>query len=288
MDLELNDEAVKTTGAADAAARALAGTDGVRVASVMAPGAGAGVRVPVRIYQADGAPRGWLVWAHGGSWTAGSAAGWHHATADLARAASATVVSVDYRLAPEHPHPAALLDVLAAMDLALALTDGPISVGGDSAGATLAAAAALAWRDLGRPRLAAQVLAYPPIDPAARAASYHRAPHAHPSRAGLMAAWRAYRGTGERHPALTHATPWYSTPAEADDLGGLAPAILAVGTADPVADDVRGYARRLREAGNAVTFREFAGARHGVFLVEPGMRRWLAATYALTYERSTS
>ncbi|MFG1998280.1 alpha/beta hydrolase fold domain-containing protein [Spirillospora sp. NPDC048911] len=252
----------------------------MRTVLVTAPGASLGQEVPVRVHQAGVAPRGWLVWAHGGSWTSGSSAGWHHATADLARAASGTVVSVDYRLAPEHPHPAGLLDALAAMDLAQALTDGPIAVGGDSTGATLAAAAALVWRDLGRP-LAAQVLAYPPIDP--RASSYPR----DPSRARLLAAWRSYRGTAERHPAATGATRLYSTPDEADDLGGLAPAILAVGTADPVAEDVRDYARRLRAAGNAVSLREFAGLPHGAFLDALEMRHWLGKAYARTYEQRT-
>ncbi|MET8335370.1 alpha/beta hydrolase [Streptosporangium canum] len=240
---------------------------------------GPGHDVPLRVYRSGPAPRGVLVWAHGGSWSAGSAAGWHPACADLARAASATVVSVDYRLAPGHPHPAALLDLLTAMTWAQATADGPIAVGGDSAGGTIAACAALAWRDRRLP-LAAQVLVYPPIDPRCQAPSYSRDPGAFPDRTGLLAAWRAYRGTARRHPAAGGATPLHSTPDEAADLTGLAPAIIAVGSLDPIADDVRGYAGHLRAAGNTVTFREFRGMRHGAFLTDPALRRWLGAAYS--------
>ncbi|WP_433236316.1 alpha/beta hydrolase [Streptosporangium sp. CA-135522] len=252
----------------------------VRWESIALPGSDHEVRV--RVFRGGPAPRGWLVWAHGGSWSAGSVDGWHPACADLARAAAATVVSVDYRLAPEHPHPAALLDVLTAMTWAQDQADGPIAVGGDSAGGTIAACAALSWRDRRQP-LAAQILAYPPLDPWCRAASYGLRPEAFPSRARLMAAWRAYRGDTER-PSATDGTALYSTPDEAEDLTGLAPAILAVGSADPVADDVRGYARRLRAAGNAVELREFDGMQHGTFLTDPALRHWLGATYS----RSTS
>ncbi|MBO2453595.1 alpha/beta hydrolase fold domain-containing protein [Actinomadura barringtoniae] len=251
----------------------------VRWAAVAAPGPEPGRQVPVRIYQAGPAPRGWLVWAHGGSWSSGSSAAWHQPFAELARAASATVVGVDYRLAPANPHPAAILDVLAVMEWVRELTDGPISVGGDSAGATIAASAALEWRDRGLGQghpLAAQVLAYPPLDPEARGDSYTRDPGVFPSRASLMAAWRTYLGTGGGEGLR-------STPFEAEDLGGAGTAILAVGSLDPVADDVREYARRLREAGNDVTFREFEGGHHGAFLTDPGFRRWLGTTYADVY-----
>lgn len=234
----------------------------------------AGRRLHARVFSPGPAPHGWLVWAHGGSWRAGSADGWHAATAHLAAASGAAVVSVDYRLAPAHRHPEPLLDVLAALDWAQQQTAAPVAVGGDSAGATLAACAALARRDLGGP-LAAQVLAYPPVDPFCRAASYRRDPQAFPDRTGLAAAWRDHRGAAARHPAAAGDPPLYSTPAECDDLTGLAPAVLAVGTDDPVADDVRGYADRLRKAGNAVLLREFEGFSHGALLTEPRLRDWL-------------
>ncbi|WP_436775288.1 alpha/beta hydrolase fold domain-containing protein [Yinghuangia sp. YIM S09857] len=231
--------------------------------------------------QARSGEPGVLVWAHGGSWRAGSVAEWHPALAHLASLTGATVVGVDYRLAPRHPHPAPLLDVLAALDWAAGIADGaPVAVGGDSAGATLAAAAALVRRDTGRSP-AAQVLAYPPVDPACGAASYRRDPAAFPRRADLAAAWRAYRG--DRGPDAGH----YSTPADAADVSGAAPAALVVGTLDPVVDDVRAYAARLAAAGVPAALHELPGTGHGAFLGSPEFRRRLAAAYLATLHAHT-
>lgn len=248
--------------------------------------------IPVRIFWPSLDRVGWLVWAHGGSWRSGSVAAWHDVCADLARRSRCVVASVEYRLAPRHRHPAALLDVLAV--LAWSMTQaraepGPdaVAVGGDSAGATIAACAALVRRDRGDP-LAAQVLAYPPTDPRCRADSYHR--RGFPDRTGLIQAWRDYRGPDYRWDS---ATGLYSTPAEAADLTGVCPAVVAVGGADPVADDVRQYATGLSTAGVPLSYREFPYARHGAFLdPEPTdasdsatLRSWLA--HAL-YERLTA
>ncbi|MEU9858983.1 alpha/beta hydrolase [Streptomyces sp. NPDC047974] len=217
----------------------------------------------------------WLVWAHGGSWRAGSALEWYPATADLARAAGMTVVSVDYRLTPAARHPDMVQDLLAALEWAagqarqeLAGTGGDgeepvLAVGGDSAGGTLAASAALARRDRGLP-LAAQVLAYPPLDPACEADSYRRYAGAFPSAAAMAGAWREYRAPGS--PAAADGTRLYSTPFETDGLDGVAPAILTVGELDPVGDDVRRYAGLLRAAGVPVALRELPRTGHGAFL----------------------
>jgi acetyl esterase len=91
--------------------------------------------VAARVYRPDGTNGDWLVLAHGGSWSAGSVADWHLARADLARLAGCTYVSVEYRLAPAHPHPAALHDVLAVLDWVSARAGAPsarLAVGGDS------------------------------------------------------------------------------------------------------------------------------------------------------------
>ncbi|WP_407986375.1 alpha/beta hydrolase [Kitasatospora sp. CMC57] len=132
----------------------------------------------MRVFTPGARPVGWLVWAHGGSWRAGSVEGWHGATADLARISGCTVVSVEYRLSPAHRHREAMADVLTALDWTFtqaAAEAGPtaVAVGGDSAGGTLAAVAAMACRDRELP-LAAQVLAYPPLDPSCTAPSYTR------------------------------------------------------------------------------------------------------------------
>ncbi|MFI7358263.1 alpha/beta hydrolase fold domain-containing protein [Streptomyces avidinii] len=246
--------------------------------------------LPARAYRpGTGPPQGWLVWAHGGSWRAGSAQDWHGATAELAQHSGFGVLSVDYRLAPDVRHPAMVEDVLSALawageqDHDRAAPARPVlAVGGDSAGGTLAACAALACRDRGVP-LAAQVLAYPPLDPECAAASYHRFPDLFPTAPYLTAAWQDYRLPGR--PAAADGTRLHSTPFEAADLSGLAPAVLATGDLDPVSDDVHHYGRLLRAAGVEVTLREFRQTGHGAFL-QPGrggpggqptvsMRDWL-------------
>jgi acetyl esterase len=237
--------------------------------------------IPVRVYRPGPNPYGWLVWAHGGSWQAGSVEHWHQPVMDLARVSGCTVVSTGYRLAPRHRHPAQLDDVLTALSWAgeRAEPGEPVVVGGDSAGGTIAACAALARRDRGEP-LAAQVLAYPPLDPACSAHSYTRDPGAFPAAEDLRQAWRRYRGANGT--AVREGEKLHSTPLDAARLDGLAPAILAVGDLDPVADDVTEYARRLEEAGNDVRLRVFPHTPHAVFLAVDGsdphgppLRHWL-------------
>lgn len=210
---------------------------------------------PVRIYHPAGVAGGWLVWAHGGSWIRGSVADWHEPCADLAARSGWVVVSVGYRLAPEHRHPAALLDVLAVIRWA-GTRGHPVAVGGDSAGATIAACAALVSRGGGQEPVV-QILAYPPLDPSCRADSYDLGTY--PTRADLRSAWLAHLGPDP--PDQPPATPWHVT-----DLSSVAPAVLVVGELDPVADDVRAYASRLRAAAVAVTLRELPGVTHGEFL----------------------
>lgn len=249
-----------------------------------------GLSTDVRVYQPrqdplERAGPGWLVWAHGGSWHGGSTADWHPALAHLAALSGATVVGVDYRLAPGHPHPAPLLDVLAVLAWAELHAEGaPLAVGGDSAGATLAASAALVRRDRQLP-LAAQVLAYPPIDPECVAPSYRGESPSFPDPFTLAAAWRGYRGGGvARH--LPRGS-YYSTPAEAADVRGVAPAVLAVGDLDPVRDDVHAYARRLTNAGVPVSAHSHPRTVHGAFLGSPAFRRDLAAAYVHLVDSTT-
>jgi acetyl esterase len=223
--------------------------------------------VPVRVYHPRRHRRpGHLVWAHGGSWIRGSAAEWHRPCLDLAARSGVTVVNVDYRLAPGHPCPAALHDVTRAVDWTLR-RGGPVAVGGDSAGATLAAGAALTMRDRGV-RLAAQVLAYPPMDPECRSASYGRGTFPRP--ADMRDAWTLYLGA--------RPDP-YATPLAVGDLAGCAPALIGVGELDPVADDARAYAERLDHAAVPVRLQIFPGMGHAEFL-RPGpspLRAWIAA-----------
>lgn len=255
-----------------------------------------GHQVPVRVYRPERSLGGWLVWAHGGSWQHGSAAQWHEVTSDLARFSGHNVVGVDYRLAPAHAHPAALLDVLAAVrwarrEAVRETGTALVAVGGDSAGGTLAASAALVLRNAGQSP-AGQFLAYPPTDPGCRAPSYRAEAGAFPSAAQMRAAWHVYRGSAPVRP-LPGADALYSTPLEAPDLSGAAPAYLAVGDLDPVADDVHDYAGALRRAGVPTTLRTFPGTPHAALLVPaaqwgPGrahpMRQWLGRMVSARFE----
>lgn len=249
--------------------------------------------VPVRVFT-PAQPSGWLVWAHGGSWSQGSVEQWHAPCADLAARSSCVVVSVDYRLAPHHQHPAPVKDVLTAMTWVQRQLEHEgtppalLAVGGDSAGGTLAASAALAWRDHGHP-LAAQVLAYPPLDPSCDAASY-RDVRRFPDRFTMRAAWAAHLGNG----AAATSRPSYSPPLDEHTMENVASAILAVGDLDPVRDDVAVYAQRLRQANVHVIDRLFHDTAHGAFIATephsppasvraagergPTMRAWLAHT----------
>ncbi|GAB3623720.1 hypothetical protein GCM10027418_18040 [Mariniluteicoccus endophyticus] len=198
-----------------------------------------GTEVPLLVHR-PALPRGWLVWAHGGSWQHGSARQWAPITARLTAQSGWGVVSVDYRLAPAHRFPAAILDALAALDWAETRTqDLPVVVGGDSAGGTIAALAALARRDAGE-RVPPQVLAYPPLDPSCTRPSYRAEPGAFPNPSELRAAWRAWLGAEAPDPVFL------PTPLAASTLAGLAPVTLVVGEDDPARDDVTAYAEQLR------------------------------------------
>lgn len=240
--------------------------------------------IRVRCHEPSLAEHGVLVWAHGGSWVTGSVESWHEPCAALAAASGLTVLSVDYRLAPRWRHPAPLQDVLRVLRWAArhyGAGDGgpPLSVGGDSAGGTIAAAVALRCREDG-PALAAQVLAYPPLDPACAQPSYRRWPGAFPTRAAMLDAWRSHLGSAPLDPGAPAVTPW-----SVHDLRGLPPTIIGFGENDPVADDSRRFAERLTLSGNQVTLREFPRAGHGLFLRQRAdgsfpLQEWLGRSLA--------
>lgn len=232
-----------------------------------------GAPVPLLVHRPAN-PRGWIVWAHGGSWQHGSVTAWAPVTGGLASLSGWAVVSVEYRLAPAHRFPAAVVDVLAALDWADRRSDGlPVVVGGDSAGGTIAASAALARRDTGD-RVPAQVLAYPPLDPRCARPSYRAGSGAFPNRADLRAAWRLWLDSTPEPTILP-------TPLKAPSLAALAPVCLIVGSDDPVRDDVIAYADRLRTDGIPTTLEVLPAVGHADLLI-PRSRVLSAVAAALS------
>ena len=224
--------------------------------------------VPVRIYRPASLKAGPLapciLYMHGGGWVLGSVDTHDCITAEIAESTGAIVVSVGYRLAPEHPFPAgfeqcrAALQMLARESVAFGIDAGRLAVAGDSAGANLAAALALAARDEGGPALAAQALIYPVLQTSDGLPSYRENATAPMLRSEEMALyWRLYL-SGE--PA--GAGP-YAAPLHAADLSGLPPALIWTAAHDPVRDDGALYARRLAEAGVTTVYRCAPDLAHG-------------------------
>jgi acetyl esterase len=219
--------------------------------------------VPVRVYVGAREPAGLVVYFHGGGFVLGGIEVMDGVARELARCANAAVVSVGYRLAPEHPFPAGLDDCESVTRWALANTnrfgvpDRAVAVAGESAGGNLAAAVSLRLRDAGDVALAGQVLVYPAIDGG----------RMHPSReefAGLVLSrkqmdycWEAYSGGSD-----IAAEP-YAAPLQADRLAGLPPALLILGGCDVLRDEGRAYAGRMRDANVDVEEICYPGQPHG-------------------------
>jgi acetyl esterase len=220
-----------------------------------------GATIPARIY-APRRSRGTLVWFHGGGWVVGGLDTHDPMCRTLADAARCTVVSVAYRLAPEHPFPIPLEDAWAALLWVSANHPStPLVVGGDSAGGNLAAVCALRARDRGEPALALQVLVYPVTDHDMTTASYieRGGEDALMGRRSMEWFWDQYAPD----PAV-RANP-EASPLRAHDLSGLPPAVVVTAEYDPLRDEGRAYAQRLRQAGVAVSAHHYADMGHPFF-----------------------
>lgn len=228
----------------------------VRAADLYLPARGGPVLV--RVYRTPGGPRPILLWLHGGAFIGGSVRDLDHVGSRLARMSGCAVASLEYRLAPEHPYPAALHDTRDAMRWLAAHGpviggDGRLAAGGQSAGANLVAAACLAGRDAGDPPVTRQVLCYPLLDFGQDTASAREFDGVFLS-ARLGWADAAYLAGQEITP--------YAAPLRAESLAGLPPALVIGAGRDPLRDDARAYATRLDEAGVDVTHVEYAGTMH--------------------------
>ena len=228
---------------------------------------GPGGPLNVRMYRPkQNLPLPVLVYAHGGGWVLNDLDSHNHVCRSLANAAECAVVSVDYRLAPEHKFPAAAEDVYAATywvaeQAASFGGDGTrIAVGGDSSGGNLAAVTALMSRDRGKPKICYQLLVYPITNYAFDTPSYEEFAKGYfLTKENMMWFWKHYLDdeADGMHP--------YASPLRAEDLSGLPPAFVITAEYDPLRDEGEAYARRLSEAGVETALKRYDGMIHAFF-----------------------
>jgi len=233
---------------------------------------GPGGPIPVRVFRPEGTgPLALAAYLHGGGWVMGSLDGFDPLCRALANESGAVVASIDYRLAPEHPFPAAPDDARAALRwlhehaAELGADPGRMGVAGDSAGANLATVAARRLRDEGDSPLRFQALVYPVTDSALNTPSYRESSEGFGlSAASMKRFWELYlNGADGRRPD--------ASPLQAEDLSGLPPAFVLTVRDDVLRDEGEAYAAALEAAGVPVTLRRYDGAIHGFF-------RWIART----------
>lgn len=221
------------------------------------------VRVIRPITSTPSAPA--VLWFHGGGFVIGDASMNYPINAHLAETLGAVIVSVEYSLAPEHPYPAALNEGYAALvwmatnAATLGIDRERIAVGGQSAGACLAAAVALLARDEGGPSIIFQALEIPVTDDRLLSPSmqeYLDTPSW--TRGNAEDSWRAYLGAVAREDV-----PAYAAPARAADLTGLPAAFVAVCEFDPLRDEGIHFAQRLTESGVRTEMQLYPGTFHG-------------------------
>jgi acetyl esterase len=228
--------------------------------------------IPLRLYWPPGPPpQAAIVYFHGGGHVIGSLDTHDGVARNLCAGVGALVVSVDYRMGPEHRFPAAVDDSFAALrwthDNAASLGIDPdrLAVSGDSAGGNLAAVLAIMARDAGGPRLRLQVLVYPVADFAFGTDSYGRYATGYGVLTQDAMTWfRRHYLNSE-----AEAADWRASPIRAANLKGVAPAFIVTAECDVLHDDGVGYARALERAGVPVAHRTYAGMIHGFFGMVP-------------------
>jgi acetyl esterase len=239
---------------------------------------GGNATIGLRIYTPRGAAaaelRALVVYYHGGGYVLGDLDGYDRVARQLCADSEAIVVSVDYRLAPEHPFPAAVDDAWAALQWVaehareLGADPARLGVAGDSAGAVLATVMTLMAREQAGPRIGFQALLYP------AAAGGHDGDY--PSRTTHAAGPTLTRRTMDyfnRHTfgAIGRATDYRGAPLLAANLAGLPPSLVLLATHDPLRDEALAYGEALLAAGNAVTLVEYHGLAHGFISMAGGI-----------------
>jgi acetyl esterase len=201
-----------------------------------------------------------LVYFHGGGWVIGDLDTHDVLCRQLAYGARCAVYSVDYRMGPEHPFPAAVEDCIAATKF-VASRHERIAVGGDSAGGNLAAVVALHARDAGGPAVGFQLLIYPATDQRLQHPSIRR------NGEGYLLTKRAMEYFQSLYlPRKEDLADWRASPLLAKSLAGLPPAYLITAGYDPLVDEGRDYAERLAREGVEVAYREYPDMVHGFIL----------------------
>jgi acetyl esterase len=232
---------------------------------------GQGGSIAIRVYRPYRSGGAAVVFCHGGGFVFCDIDSHDGFCRAMAERTSAVVVSVGYRLAPEHRAPAACEDAFAAFSWVvehasdLDIDPQRVAIAGDSAGGNLAAVTAIMCRDRGGLMPVVQVLLYPVIDPSFDTESYRsRATGYFNTRAAMQWYWRQYLG-GSGLPAPS----WLVAPARANSHAGLPPALVVTAELDPLHSEGVAYARQLRAAGVPVVHRDFPGLFHGFLTMMP-------------------
>jgi acetyl esterase len=219
--------------------------------------------IPIRIYHGDGTQRGLVVYFHGGGFVIGSIGIMDNVARELAHAADVVVISVGYRLAPEHPYPEGLDDCEAVTRWAHAnaarfgVSDQQVFVAGESAGGNLSAAVALRLRGAPDISLAGQILIYPVVAGSVVSESMKEFDGLVLSLGSMEHYWQAYSGGRDLDDDP------FAAPLSAPDLTGLPPALVLLGGCDLLRDEGRAYGGRLRDEGVDIAEICYPGQPHG-------------------------
>jgi len=227
-----------------------------------------GQEIPLRKYRGSGARENEnqpvIMFFHGGGWTIGDLETHDIPCRQLAIKSGATVIAVDYRLAPEHPFPAAAEDVIAASKWVhtnatdLGLDRYNMFLAGDSAGGNLAAVVALAMRDTGAVAIRGQMLIYPAVDFTKEWPSYKRLADQLPLTKAVM------QWFGQNYvPDEDQKSDWRASPLQAQTLAGLPPTLIATAEYDVLRDEGDAYFDALTQAGNNAERMDLKGQIHG-------------------------
>ena len=220
--------------------------------------------IALRLYRPTDGVLPALVYFHGGGWVVGDLETHDVVCRQIALQARAVVIAVDYRLAPEHPFPAAVEDAwsattwIAAHAPELGIDAKRLAVGGDSAGGGLAAVVALMARDSSKLRLTLQVLVYPVTDLRAESASYSNYAEGYLLTRAAMQWYIA-----QYAPTPQAIEDWRASPLRAPWVHGVAPALIIAAELDPLCDEGEAYARRLQGARVPVEYQRLDGMIHG-------------------------